>query len=503
MLPPDWQLRVVDLQTQELTEADWLWADLVMITGMVVHQDSVRQIIGEARRRGKATVVGGPYATSMSDEVLAAGCDFLVRGEAENTLPLLLQALKEGRTRGVFAHPEKPDLSASPVPRFDLVRLDDYANMAVQTSRGCCFDCEFCDVVNLYGQKPRFKTPEQVVAELEELDRLGYRGTVFISDDNFIANKAHARAVLAKLTPWNKTHGESFVYGTQASVNLGQNSEMIDLMTAANFSFVFVGIESSDKDALAVAGKFQNIRNPIEESLNNITRNGLSVIGSFVLGMDGEKPGAGGRICSLVERTCIPIVMINTLQVPPDTRLWKRLATENRLVLNRPTGETTVVPHLNYVPSRPETDILSDHRMVWDSLYEPSRFLARNYRYHLAMRPTRAAMAKAVDKPLSPNTARRHRPPSSPGTNLAGFLRLCWRQGILSPCRFQYWRNIFGILKRNPSRIRKYITGCVQAEDMFRIRAVVCQAVGAMPAPACGEEAGRPEPERGTRRTGK
>ncbi|MBI5395214.1 MAG: B12-binding domain-containing radical SAM protein [Verrucomicrobia bacterium] len=479
MLPPDWQLRVVDLETRELTEADWNWADMVMITGMVVHRKSFKETVAEAKRRGKTVVAGGPYPTSMSEEVLAAGCDFLVRGEAENTLPALLEALKEGKTRGVFEHPEKPDVTTSPMPRFDLLRLEDYVVMTVQTSRGCPFDCEFCDVVNLYGRKPRFKTPEQVIAELESLYRLGHRGEVFISDDNFIGNKAHARALLAKLTPWNQARGEPFAYGTQASVNLGQDPEMIDLMTEANFGYVFVGIESPDEDVLAAAHKFHNIRNPLVESLGNITRNGLSVMGSFILGMDAEKPGAGERICSFVELTGLPLVMVNTLQVPPDTTLWKRLARENRRVVDHTSGETTVVPQLNYVPLRPEADILSDHRLAWDYLYEPSRFLARNYRYHLTIRPTRAASAKAEGRPSSRHTAGNRGSLDLHWRSLVAFLRLCWRQGIRSPCRVQYWRNFFGMLKRNPSRLRKYLTVCVQAEDMFRIRATMRQRMGA------------------------
>jgi len=406
MLPPEWELRLVDLQARPLTEADWRWADMVMITGMVVHRRSFKETVAEAKRRGKVVVAGGPYPTCMADDARAAGCDFLVRGEAENTLPALLAALKEGRSCGVFEHPEKPDMRTSPVPRFDLLRIEDYSVMSVQTSRGCPFDCEFCDVITLYGRKTRFKSPEQVIAELETLHRLGYRGEVFISDDNFIGNKAHARALLARLTAWNKARGVPFGYGTQASVNLGQDPQMIDLMTAANFGYVFVGIESPDQDVLASAHKFHNIQNPLVESLNNITRNGLSVIGSFILGMDGEKPGAGERICSFVELTGLPLVMINTLQVPPDTSLWKRLARENRLLLDRGSGETTTVPLLNYVPLRPEADILNDHRRAWDYLYEPSRFLARNYRYHLSIRPTRAAMAKGGGLP----------PPAAAGT---------------------------------------------------------------------------------------
>ncbi|MBI5395213.1 MAG: B12-binding domain-containing radical SAM protein [Verrucomicrobia bacterium] len=491
LLPPDWELRVADLHARSLTEGDWEWAEIVMITGMMVHRSSFKETVAEAKRRGKIVVAGGPYPTSMSEDALAAGCDFLVRGEAENTLPALLEALKEGKTRGVFEHPEKPDVSTSPIPRFDLLRFDDYMVMAVQTSRGCPFDCEFCDVVNLYGRKPRLKTPEQVIAELETLVRLGFKGDIIVSDDNFIGHKAHARALLARLTPWNKAHGEPFGYWTQASVNLGQDLEMIDLMTAANFSHVLVGIESPDVDVLAGARKFHNIKNPLVESVNNITRNGLSVLGSFILGLDGEKPGAGERICSFIELTDLPVATINSLQAAPNTSLWNRLISEQRLVADEAmTGEGTFARRLNFIPTRPESQILGEHGAAWDHLYEPSRFLERNYRYHVAMRPTRAAMARSRGEP-PPKRKVSHKLSSRQKLRaLRAFARLCWRQGVRSSCRLKFWRCLFGILKRNPSRFRKYVVACVMGEDMFRIRAALHQSMNAI----AGNHAGHARP---------
>lgn len=492
MLPADWELRLVDLQARKLSEADWAWADMVMITGMGIHRNSFLEIVAEAKRRGKITVGGGPYATNRCEEVLEAGCDFLVRGEAENTLPAMLEALKSGRTRGVFEHPEKPDVTTSPVPRFDLLHLKDYVVMSVQTSRGCPFDCEFCDVISLFGRKTRFKTPEQVITELEAIYRFGHRGEVFISDDNFIGNKAHTRALLARLTEWNLAHDEPFCYGTQASVNLGQDLPMIDLMTAANFGFVFIGIESPDEDVLATAHKFHNIKNPLVESLDNITRNGLSVIGSFILGMDGEKSGTGERICSFVESTGLPLVMINTLQVPPQTSLWKRLTKENRLSVNRASGETTAAAMLNYIPLRPEADILNEHQKAWDYLYEPSRFFARNYRYHLTIRPTRAAQAKAAGKslPAAPPPQTKRRIKGVPWRLVRAFLCLCWRQGVRSHSRFLYWKYLIGILRRNPSRATRYLNVCAEAEDMFRIRTALRQRQTTPP----GKTAGHAQP---------
>jgi len=476
MLPTDWDLRLVDLDAQNLTEADWNWTNLVMLSANIVHIESFLDLIAESKQRGKTVVVGGPFPTSVPDEAIKAGCDFLVRGEGENTIDLFLTALRQGQTNGVFEREDKPDITLSPIPRFDLVNCDDYLTISVQTSRGCPFDCEFCDIVNLYGRIPRCKTPDQVLAELEVIYRLGWRRDIFISDDNFIGNKEYARTLLSKLIPWMKSHGEPFYFTAQASVNLGQDMEMIDLMTEANFGNVFIGIESVDEDVLSLAGKFQNIRNPLVESLDNINRNGLSVWASFIIGFDGEKKGAGERISSFVEQTGVPIVMLNTLKALPNTRLWDRLKKEGRLFEGAP-GRSSFNRYyswpgvrLNFVPSRPESEIITECVQAWDYLYQPSRFLARTYRYYLSMRPTRAAMGISKEYPVSVNNSTNNRSVMESLQDVLGFARLCWRQGVKYDCRGQYWRQLFGILRKNPSRFVIYLIRLVMGEDMFRLR---------------------------------
>ena len=209
LLPTEWEMRLADLNTRSLTEEDWQWADLVLISAMYIQRAGLLALVREAKLRGKTVVAGGPHPTSLPEAVLEAGCDFVVRGEGENTIPLLLEAMRVGKT-GIIENDEKPDLTTSPIPRFDLLRLNDYASVTIQTSRGCPFDCEFCDVVNLFGRIPRYKAPKQVIAELETLHRLGARGSVFICDDNFIGSKKHARALLQELTPWLRSRGEPF-----------------------------------------------------------------------------------------------------------------------------------------------------------------------------------------------------------------------------------------------------------------------------------------------------
>jgi radical SAM superfamily enzyme YgiQ (UPF0313 family) len=474
LLPPEWELRLVDLNTGSLTEADWQWADLVLITAMYIQREGLLALVGEAKRRGKTVVAGGPHPTSLPEAVLEAGCDFVVRGEGENTIPLLLEAMKHGKTGIIATSVEKPDLATSPIPRFDLLRLDDYATVTIQTSRGCPFDCEFCDVVNLFGRIPRYKTPTQVIAELETLHRLGARGSVFICDDNFIGNKKHARALLQELTPWLRSWGEPFTFLTQASVNLGQDLEMIELMTAANLREVFIGIESPDENVLQTSHKYHNIKNPLIESLSTLKKNGMEVIGSFIIGLDGETKGAGERICAFVEQTDIPVTMLGVLQAAPHTSLWYRLQKEGRL--RGDVGDNLgTFSALNYEPDRPEVDIMQEYVDAWDSLYDPSRYLARAYRYYLAMRPARRAQAAAgatVPKPQDrvPDQGMSWR---RIFIEIKAFFKVLWWQGLRPSYRGQVWAQLFGMWRQNPTRFRQYFVTCVEGEDLFDIRKVV------------------------------
>jgi len=474
LLPQEWEFRLADLNTRTLTAADWDWAELVVISGMIIQRDGVLSLIRQAKQQGKTTAVGGPYATSLYPEVLEAGADFLLRGEGEVTIPHFLGALREGQPGGVFEEEGKPDLTASPVPRFDLVNIRDYLTMGIQTSRGCPFDCEFCDIVNLYGRKPRYKNPGQVLKELEILYRLGWRRDVFISDDNFIGNKGQARSLLAQLIPWMKSHGEPFNFWTQTSVNLGQDLELIDLMTAANFSHVFLGVESPEPELLAAANKHQNLRNPLGQSLANINANGLSMVASFVLGFDQEKPGTGDRISEFVEELGIPIMMLNLLQPLPNTRLWERLQKESRLLERQTSGDFYDLG-FNYRPTRPPEEILWEYVRTIDRIYEPSRYLDRTYRYYLKMRPTRRALARQqgetlkkaamvpplMNPPLDRTTARQ---------DLEAVLRFIWRHGVRAPYRGQFWKQLWSLYRQNPSRLRTYLIACTMGENLFQLR---------------------------------
>ncbi len=275
-------------------------------------------------RPGKFVVVGGPDATSQPTLYRAA--DALVLGEAETTVPLWLAACREGHPRGTFQALEKPDVTQSPLPRFDLLKIQDYLSVNVQFSRGCPFNCEFCDIIELYGRTPRTKTPAQFCRELEALFDLGYRGWVDVVDDNFVGNKSNVKQMLPVLKQWCQQHEYPFYFSTQASINLADDEPLMDAMTDVDFRSVFIGIETPDPKLLATTQKRMNALKPISDRIGRIYDHGMGVMAGFILGFDGESQGAGDMIIECIEENDIPIAMVSLLAALPNTQLSRRLA---------------------------------------------------------------------------------------------------------------------------------------------------------------------------------
>jgi hypothetical protein len=372
-------------------------------------------------------------------------------------------------------------LTTSPIPRFDLIRFGDYRSITVQTSRGCPYNCEFCDVIHLFGCKPRYKTPKQVRAELEVLYNLGTRGSVFVVDDNFIGSRKHAQDLLQEITPWLTSRGNPFDFITQASVNLGQDQEMIDLMIAANFERVVIGIETPDENILKASQKQQNIRHPFIESLHNLKRQGMEVIGTFIIGFDGESRGAGERICQFIEQNSIPIAMLNLLQAPAYTSLWKRLEREGRLRSNmEQVGEGTF-SGFNFEPDRPETEILQEYIDAWNYLYEPSHFFRRAFLYHLAMPPVHHPNSDVADPSLPREQV------SDQGLSwrsklieIKALYKILWWQGVQTSYRRQFWTQLIGMLRQNPTRLKMYLRTCAAGLDLIPMRNMVHEKIMAI-----------------------
>ena len=389
MLPPSWDVQLVDCNADPLTDGDIARADLVMMGSMFPQQHHALSLIGRFHALGKLVVVGGPDVTSSPDMYAAA--DFRVIGEAEGIFHEFLAAWERGERSGTFtAEKFKADVTTSPVPRFDLIRTRDYTHLSVQFSRGCPFTCEFCDIIELYGRVPRTKTAPQVLAELDALLATGYRGHVDFVDDNLIGNKKALRAFLPHLIDWQKRNGYPFEFSTEASINLADDPEVLASLREANFFLVFVGIESPDPETLRLMQKKQNTRRSIPESIAALHRAGLMVVGGFIVGFDSETEGVSEGIVTLIEESNIPVATVGLLFALPNTQLTRRLEREGRLHpgkgldLKGELGDQCTAG-LNFDTLRPRGDVLADYHAVIERVYTPAAFFGRMRRVGLAL----------------------------------------------------------------------------------------------------------------------
>ncbi|WP_404784827.1 B12-binding domain-containing radical SAM protein [Altericista sp. CCNU0014] len=462
ILPQTWEFKLVDHNVRSITEAEWDWADLVILSAMIVQKQDFLAQIQEAKRRGKKVAVGGPYATALPKEAATSGADYLILDEGEITLPLFIEAVQNGEASGTFrSDGQKPDVTTTPIPRFDLLDFNAYDSLSVQFSRGCPFQCEFCDIIVLYGRKPRTKTPEQLLAELQRLYDLGWRRSIFMVDDNFIGNKRNVKLLLKALKPWMAEHQYPFRFNTEASIDIASDPELMELMVECNFNAVFLGIETPDEASLALTQKFQNNRDSMTDSVDAIVKSGLRVMAGFIIGFDGEKAGAGDRIVRFVEQTTIPTAMFSMLQALPDTALEHRLRKEGRL-LDRDSGmnQTTL---MNFIPTRPLEDIAKEYVEAFWTLYDPASYLDRTYRHFLKLG--------------APKCRSRVREVS--WVNIKALLTICWRQGVVRKTRWQFWANLIGILRHNPKVWEPYIGICALGEHFLEYRQIVKEQIEA------------------------
>ena len=422
------------------------------------------ELIREGKHRGRTVVVGGPLAFHVPEDILKLGADIVVKGEAELAVPMLLEALKRGESGIVIETPQKPDLEQCVPPRYDLLDLHLYDSMAVQFSRGCPFHCEFCDITHMFGQEVRTKLPHQILKELEILYDLGWRRGIFFVDDNFIGKPLRTKALLKQLIPWMEARGYPFEFSTQASVNLGADQEMLALMVRAGFCRVFLGIETPDHEPLLHAKKFQNIALDLDQVCRTINEAGLQLIAGCIIGLDHERQGADQRLIDFADRNQIPEMFVTLLQAGPGTDLWKRLQDEGRLL---PTycadsfGSQTGL--LNFVPTRPTTQIVEEFLHLYDVLYEREFYLKRTFNHFLRMVPA---------------SINRHFPPLSFSEILAVLTTLL-RQGVLYPSRWTFWRYFIAGLLKFPKRIRHFISYCVVLEHYYEYRQTIKENLAA------------------------
>ncbi len=448
MLPAEWSLRLVDLNTVEddaALDAGLAWADLVMSGGMLPQQARLRALIERARAAGKPVAVGGPDVTSSPD--FYADASFRLLGEAEGCIDAFVEAWRGGARSGVFRAPlHSVDVTKTPTPRFDLLSFADYVQVNVQFSRGCPFLCEFCDIIELFGRKPRTKTSEQMIAELDALYALGYRGHVDFVDDNLIGNKKAVKAFLPDLIAWQRARGYPFAFSTEASINLVDDPAFLGLMRDAGFFAVFVGIESPDPDVLRMAQKKQNANRDIVEAIKTINSYGVFVVGGFILGFDNENPGAGGAIAALIRDAAIPVSMLGLLYALPGTQLTRRLAAEGRLhdahdVVQLEAGQSAdqCTQGLNFETLRPRLEIFEEFRDAVAEIYRADAYFGR-----VDAVVDRLDLSGANGKLWRARLAR----------EATEFLRLVWRLGVRDRAmRPWFWRTVLRTLYRNPAAL--------------------------------------------------
>ena len=435
MLPPEWNQRLVDLNVGKLEEKDLAWADMAFISAMVIQHESTVQVIARCKAVGLKVVAGGPLFTEEHEQF--KDVDHFVLNEAELTLPPFLSDLEQGRAQPLYASGGFPDIGQTPAPRWELLDLKRYATMAIQYSRGCPFDCEFCNITSLLGHRPRVKTSAQIIKELDALCRLGWHGGVFFVDDNLIGNKRHLKEdLLPALIEWRKGK-VGLVFTTEVSINLADDQELLDLMFEAGFDTVFIGVETPDNESLAECNKKQNQRRDLVEDIKHIQRSGLQVQGGFIVGFDSDTPSIFQRQIEFIQKSGIVTAMVGLLQAPIGTRLYERLMKEGRLLGfmsgDNVDGTTNIIPKMNI-------DILhKGYKTVINSLYAPKNYYARVITFLKEYKPPKIKIPWDFQYVLA-------------------LFRSIFRLGILDRERIHYWKLFFWTLFRKPQLFPLAIT---------------------------------------------
>ncbi|MFC1671274.1 B12-binding domain-containing radical SAM protein [Spirochaetota bacterium] len=366
LLPDNYEPTLIDLNVEKLNDRDVIEADLVFVSAMIVQRRSFNEVVSTCNRLNKPVVAGGPLVTSNYKEI--EGVDHLVLNEAEVTLPEFLSDYENGTAKEIYSDTTKPDITKTPIPRFDLIDVNIYNSVVLQYSRGCPFKCEFCDIIEMFGRKTRTKTPEQFVREMDALYEAGHRGSVFIVDDNFIGNKKNVKELLPKVIEWQKKNNHAFLFFTQASVNLAEDEDLMSLMRDAGFNMVFLGIETPVEETLLLTQKRQNTKTGLLESINRIQEKGMEVTGGFILGFDNDPEN--------IQKAGIPTAMIGLLTALPMTQLYRRLDSEGRIMRNS-SGNNTHDLMINFKPKMDIDKLVNGYKGVIGEIYKPRVYFER------------------------------------------------------------------------------------------------------------------------------
>jgi radical SAM superfamily enzyme YgiQ (UPF0313 family) len=443
ILPEKWEKKLVDMNVTTLTDRDLEWADYVFLSAMVAQQDSAREVIDRCKRTGTRIVAGGPFFNPGYEDFGFDDLDHIIFGETEDKLPLFVKDLETDCAKHVYTSEEFPDIAKTPVPLWALIDMKKYQSMTIQYSRGCPFNCEFCDIVILNGHKPRTKDKDQVVAELDALYDRGWRASVFFVDDNFIGNKRKLKLeILPAIVEWMEERNHPFTFFTEASINLADDEELMRMMTAAGFNMVFVGIESPSEDSLVECNKLPNKNRDLLASVKKIQNYGLQVQGGFIVGFDSDPLSIFRSQIDFIQKSGIVTAMVGVLMAPPETRLYKRLKKENR-ILPKGSGDNTD-GSTNFIPKMGRETLTGGYKHIVDTIYAPRQYYERIRIFLNEYRPSRKGKFKVSL------------------LHLIALVRSTWVLGIVERGRIHYWRMVGWTLLRKPKTLPLSITLAVQ-----------------------------------------
>lgn len=452
MLPEEWEKKLIDMNVSPLTEDNLRWADYVFISAMLVQRKSTLEVIKKSKRLGKKIVAGGPFFTTEHEDF--DNVDHLVLNEAESTLQPFLDDLEKGCAHHIYSSKEWPDIKKTPHPLWNLIDMKKYATMSIQYSRGCPFNCEFCDIVVLNGHKPRTKSEDQILREVEVLYGQGWRGGVFFVDDNFIGHRKKLKAeMLPPLIDWMKKKKYPFHFLTEASINLADDEELVHLMAEAGFKKVFIGIETPNEDSLAECNKYLNKNRDMIACVRKIQDAGLEVQGGFIVGFDNDPPSIFERQISFIQKSGIVTAMVGLLNAPRGTRLYHRLKRENRL-LKEPSGDNTDCT-LNFVPKMKTETLIHGYKKILRTIYSPKHYYERVMTFLKEYRP----------KPWKRKIYFKF-------SHFKAFFKSIWILGILGKERFYYWRLISWTLIRRPRFFSLAVTFAINGFHFRKIAGV-------------------------------
>jgi len=464
LFPETWETRLIDQNVRDVTDPDLAWADMVFVSAMTIQRDAVRDILARSRRLGVTTVAGGPLFTTAPEDFPEA--DHLVLGEAELTFPPFLDDLARGCAQRTYTTDGRADLAQTPLPRWELLDTRDYAAMNIQYSRGCPFDCEFCDITQLFGRRPRTKSREQLTAELDALHTRGWKGGVFFVDDNFIGDRNKLkRELLPTIIAWQEEHGRPFSFFTESSIDLADDPQLMALMVQAGFTEVFVGIETPHEEGLHESGKVQNRNRDLLESVKRIQRAGLQVQGGFIVGFDSDPASIFEKQIRFIQESGIVTAMVGMLTALRGTKLHQRLADEGRL-LRDASGNNTAIA-LNFVPRMPVDTLIDGYRQILKSIYAPRPYYRRVVTFLKEYRTPPGG--------FQPNPA-----------HLRAFFTSILFLGVLGRERFQFWKLFVWSLVRRPRLFPLAITLAIYGFH-FRKVAESISASGMFEGKECAE----------------